>query len=50
MTLSIYLGRFFGFYLIIVGFFYLLRRDFIRKAANQIFDSESLIVITAVIN
>lgn len=50
MTLSIFLGRFLGLYLIIVGFFYLFRRNFIQKAADQIFEKESLIVITAVMS
>lgn len=50
MTLSIFLGRFFGLYLLIVGFFYLFRRPFIKKAAEQIFEKEAFVVITAIIS
>ncbi|MCH9626538.1 MAG: hypothetical protein S4CHLAM2_01600 [Chlamydiales bacterium] len=50
MTLSIFLARFFGLYFVIIGFFYLLRREFIRKAARQIFDQESLVILSAVIS
>lgn len=50
MTLSLYLGRVFGIYFIIAGFLYLFRRDFLRKAAFQIFEMESLLVLTGLIN
>ncbi len=50
MTLSIFLARFFGLYLIIIGFFYFWRREFIRKAARQIFAQESLVILSALIS
>jgi len=50
MTLSIFLGRVLGLYMIIVGFFYLCRRDYIQKAAEHIFENDSLVIITAVIS
>ncbi len=50
MNLSIFLGRTVGLYLIITGFFYLLRRSYIQKAALQIFDNESFVIITAVMS
>ena len=50
MDTSIFLARFFGLYLIVMGFFCLFRRDYMRRAAEQIFEQESLIIITALIN
>ncbi len=50
MTLSIFLGRVLGLYLIIVGFFYLSRRNFIQRVSAQVFDNESLALISAIIS
>lgn len=50
MELSIFLARFFGIYLTILAFFYFLRRDYIKIAAEKIFDNEGLVIITAIIS
>ncbi len=50
MTESIFLGKTLGLYLIAVGLFYLFRRSFLQKAATQVFESESLIIITAIMS
>ncbi len=50
ITLSIFLGRFFGLYLIISGFFYLTQGDFIRKAVSEFFKNGALLTISGVIN
>lgn len=50
MTLSIFLARVLGLYLIIVGFFYLFRRAYIQKVAREIFEKDSLVIITAVMS
>ena len=50
MTISLFLGRFFGIYLIIIGFFYLCRRDQLQRIAEQIFEQEALRLLSAVMS
>ena len=50
MDISIFLARFFGIYLFIAGLLHFTRREFIRKAADQIFESEGLVVTTAILS
>lgn len=48
MEISLFLGRFFGMYLIIVGGAYLLRQNTLRNVINDFYDSPALVMVTAV--
>jgi len=50
MGTSVFLARLLGFYLVIIGLLYLSRRHFIQKAALEIFDQSSFIIISGVIS
>ncbi len=50
MSLSIFLARVLGLYLIIGGLLYLFRRHFIQKAAEDLFQKEALVIISGVMS
>lgn len=43
MELSLYLAKLLGIYLIVMGFFWFLRRDYIRQIAQDFHNSPSLV-------
>jgi len=48
MDLSIFLFRFFGYYLIIFGLAYVFKQNFLKNAVENYYRSPGLILITAV--
>ena len=50
MMVSLYLGRFFALYLIVLGFLYLCRRELFSKVLLEIFDSYGFICILGFLN
>lgn len=50
MNISFFLARFFGLYFVIVGFFYLSRRRFIKKAVEAFYENSPLLLISGVIS
>ncbi|MCC5832413.1 MAG: hypothetical protein JJU12_05150, partial [Chlamydiales bacterium] len=50
MSLSIFLARVLGLYLIITGFFYLFRRGLAKKVTKDYFENASLVMMGSIIN
>lgn len=50
MTLSVFLARFLGVWLILTGLFYLTQKDFIRKVAKDLYGNGAVLVFSGMFN
>jgi len=50
MDISIFLAKLMGFYLLIVGVAYFLKRPFLREVLQDFYNSPGLVLITSIIN